>query len=263
LAKIDAKSLVNGLERTLSAHDLDYQKVVDEFGQVRASDQRARGERFDLADHVRGLILSLLSNQRPWGPIAQNLDRIASIFFRYDPPAIKSASPSRLTQEIREIHCGNRQIEKQMKSLAGNVDTLERIDREYGSLDRFVESADPHVVATKLSSPKSDFKLRQVGYTLGMEYLRNVGIRATKPDVHVRRAIGLSRLALVNVEKPSEEDAYRALGKIASAADVNATYLDNLLWLFCAQDYGDVCGATPRCGACLLKEHCHYPKRAA
>ena len=41
----------------------------------------------------------------------------------------------------------------------------------------------PDVIAKRLGNP-GPYKLRHVGYTLALEYLRNVGIRAGKPDVH-------------------------------------------------------------------------------
>jgi hypothetical protein len=262
LPRPDAKQLLEGLQQTLAAVGCDYKRIVDEFGQVRASEQRAQGKTFQLADHVRGLILSLLSNQRQWGPTAQNLDRIDRIFFHYNPDAIKAADPNQLKEQLMAIRCGNRQIAKQMATLAGNIAVFAKIEAEYGSLDRFVVSADPHDVAMRLSAP-GKFKLRQIGYALGMEYLRNVGVRASKPDVHIRRAIGRLRLGLVDAEDPSEEQAYRTMGEVADNLGINSTYLDNLLWLFCAKDYGDVCGAAPRCTVCLLRDNYHYPVRPA
>jgi hypothetical protein len=262
LPRRDAKLLLERLQQTLTAVGCDYKRIVDEFGQVRASEQRAQGKTFQLADHIRGLILSLLSNQRRWGPIAQNLDRIDRIFFHYSADAIKAADPSHFKQQLLAIQCGNRQIAKQMAALAGNIAVFAKIEAEHGSLDRFVESADPHEIALRLSAP-GKFKLRQIGYTLAMEYLRNVGVRASKPDVHVRRAIGRLRLGLVDADEPSEEQAYRTMGEVADEVGMNRTYLDNLLWLFCAKDYGNVCGAAPRCTVCLLRDMCHYPARPA
>jgi endonuclease III len=145
-----------------------------------------------------------------------------------------------------------------MAALSGNIVVFETIAKKYGTLDRFVESADPHAIAKCLSDVGSKYKLRQVGYTLAMEYLRNVGLRASKPDVHIRRVIGRARLGLVGAETPSEEEAYRAVGKIAGEANVNPIYLDNLLWLFCAKDYGNVCSKKPQCTACRLREACNY-----
>ena len=260
LPRRDARLLLEKLQQTLTAVGLDYKGIVDDFGQVRASEQRAHGKTFEFADHVRGLILSLLSNQRSWGPIARNLHHIAGIFFDYNPDAIKSADPSQLTQQILAIKCGNRQIAKQMLALGGNIVAFEKIIHVHGSLDRFVVSADPHVIARRLSSP-GEYKLGQVGYALAMEYLRNVGLRASKPDLHICRAIGRRCLALVDADEPSGEMAYPVMGQVADEAGVNATYLDNLLWMLCAKDYGNVCGATPRCAVCLLRDMCNYPAR--
>lgn len=48
------------------------------------------------------------------------------------------------------------------------------------------------------------------------------------------------------------------LSKLSKQADVNMTYLDNLLWIFCAVDYGNICGERPKCNLCNLKNLCNY-----
>src|SRR5436190_5083401 len=82
-----------------------------------------------------------------------------------------------------------------------------------------------------------------------------LGIRAGKPDVHVRRILSEKRLAYCTGD-PSEEQAYRLVAQLARGASCNPTYLDNLLCLFCAQDYGNVCGAQPKCSLCALSTSC-------
>jgi hypothetical protein len=68
---------------------------------------------------------------------------------------------------------------------------------------------------------------------LALEYLRNVGIRAAKPDVHVLRILGGERLAYF-LGKPAEREAVQLVADLATQIGCNETYLDNLLWLFCA-----------------------------
>jgi hypothetical protein len=138
---------------------------------------------------------------------------------------------------------------------------MERIAADKGSLESFVSDPDPVKIARQLSTAGSAYKLNQVGFTLAMEYLRNVGIRASKPDVHVRRAISSRRLNFVGGSDPSEEEAYQVMAGLADRAGVNPTYLDNLLWLFCAEDYGNICGARPSCNICHLSSWCNYPNR--
>jgi hypothetical protein len=253
--------LIAGLQETLAQRGVDYETIVQSFGQVSASEKRERGEPFTLRDHVRGLILSQLSNQRPWAPIAANLSRIDQIFLDYEPDALEAARPDDLIGPLQFLRCANRSIHAQMTSLAGNIRTLRLIERKHGSLDAFVASADPDVIAWQLSSP-GEFKLHQIGYTLALEYLRNVGIRAAKPDVHVRRVISGRRLGFTSGD-PSPEEAYRTVGKLARQANCNPTYLDNLLWLFCAQEYGEVCRATPQCEVCALRSACNFPRQVS
>jgi hypothetical protein len=254
----NARDLVTGLRATLAEQGIDVDRVIDEFGQVRASEERAAGKRFGLRDHVRGLILSLLSNQRPWGLIAANLERIREIMLDFDPDRLGAADPDVLAASLRQIRCGNRAVLKQMRSLRGNIETLRRIEGELGSLDAFVTSEDPDRIAKKLGEA-GRYKLKQVGFTLAMEYLRNVGIRAGKPDVHVRRVLSGDRLGYA-AGYPSEQEAYELVRELAAEAEVNASYLDNLLWMFCAKDYGDVCRAEPRCGVCRFQPACRFSR---
>src|SRR5271166_6799572 len=105
LATVKPRQFVSLLERTLTERGVDYKQVIEQFGQVRAAELRSNGIQFALSDHVRGLVLSLLSNQRPWGPIAQNLDEIHGIFFHYDVNRIKNADPTTLAAALQKIRC--------------------------------------------------------------------------------------------------------------------------------------------------------------
>ena len=239
---------------------MDYERWIREFGQVAASERRSRGEQFSLRDHVRGLVLSQLSAQRPWGPIARNLDAIGEIFHDFDPGVLRNEDPETLTAAIKGLRCGNRQLARQMRSLDRNIQTLQLIESDHGSLDAFVTSGPADEVAHRLAIA-GRYKLRYIGFTLALEYLRNVGIRAGKPDVHVRRILGGERLRLTT-GRPSEVEAFALIERIATEAACNPTYVDNLLWIFCAQNYGNVCGARPRCFACDLRPVCRFPQNS-
>jgi hypothetical protein len=256
-----AANLVKGIQETLTARHIDFEAVIRDFGQVEAAERRASGHRFEMRDHIRGLVLSLLSNQRPWKPIADNKARIAAIFLQYDPDALADAGPATILRGLRNIRCGNRADVKQVSSLAENIATLRRIEERWGSLDAFVASAPPDTIARRLSDVGS-YKIKQLGYALAMEYLKNVGIRAGKPDLHIRRILGSERLGYAP-DHPNEAEAFELIAMLAADAGRDATYLDNLLWMFCAEGYGNVCGAVPQCGACRLARDCRYPKGGA
>jgi hypothetical protein len=134
IAELNAELLVERLQQTLSAVGIDYQRTIDEFGQVRASEECAQGKEFGLREHIRGLVLSLLSNQRPWGPIAQNLRRINAIFFQFSPTEIKATDPSQFAHQLRAIRCGNRQIARQMSTLHDNIAVFETIISDTDSI---------------------------------------------------------------------------------------------------------------------------------
>lgn len=258
MAQPDARRLIEGLQGTLRDLQKPYEEWITDFGQVTASERRAAGHNFTLNAHVRGLVLSQLSNQRPWYPIAKNLDRIDKIFLNYNAEALQAADSDKLRAQLCGLHCGNRAIAKQLSALRDNIEVLVRIESEFSSLDVFVTSKHPFKIAEALSDPRSPHKLKQLGFTLALEYLRNVGIRAAKPDLHVCRILGGERLGYFPAE-PREADAAQKVADLAAEAGVNATYLDNLLWIYCAQQYGEVCTARPRCGICKLADCCNYP----
>ena len=254
---VTAYQLVNLLEETLKSVGVDYEAVIEGFGQVRASEEKQSGKVFLMSDHIRGLILSQLSNQRPWKPIADHLQEIDTIFYQYDVQKLLNADPDDLKNKILAIRCGNRMLTKQMRALKNNIKTLKRIETDFESLDTFVSSGKPDVIAGMIAAP-GPYKLQQIGRALAFEYLKNVGVRAGKPDVHIRRVLSEDRLNYAP-GLPSEQTAYEIINDLAKEAECNVTRLDNLLWMFCATNYGAVCGAKPRCHQCKAKDYCNYP----
>jgi hypothetical protein len=73
VAAARAKQIVLLLREELSRHLGDVDATIASFGQVEAAGRRERGELFSLRDHLRGLVLSMLSANRPWKPIADSL----------------------------------------------------------------------------------------------------------------------------------------------------------------------------------------------
>ena len=256
---LTGNELVAGIQQSLARCGVDYESIIAGFGQVRASEDRESGRAFTLQDHVRGLVFAQLSNQRPWKPIAENRDQISAVFLGFDPGKLSAADPTQLVSGLRALRCGNRSDSKQIAALAANIRTLRRMEAEFGSVDAFATSAEPERIAGLLSTT-GPYKLLYVGPALALEYLKNVGIRASKPDVHVRRLLGKNRLGYSDTH-PSEWEAYAIVERLALEAGRNATYLDNLLWLFCADGYGEICGNTPRCQQCSVAVSCRYPDR--
>lgn len=250
--------IVKKIKKTLNDINYDYEGEIIKFGQVTSVDKRNDGQKFSIDEHLRGLILAMLSSHRPWGPIADNIDEINKIFFNFDKTRIFNTNKNLFVQKLTQIKCGNLSIRKQMDSLNYNIQTMEKIEDEYGNMDNFITSDNFNSIAKKISGGKK-YKFKQIGYPLSLEYLRNVGISAIKPDIHIRRIISNERLNLCD-KLPSESEAVDILSKLTEELNMNLTYVDNLIWIFCAIDYGNICNQKPQCNICHLKELCNFKK---
>lgn len=93
---------------------------------------------------------------------------------------------------------------------------------------------------------------------MALEYLKNVGIDACKPDLHLRRILNRDRLNYIDHFIENEQIS-EIVAELAMEANVSVIYLDNLLWLLCAENYGNICRKIPKCQLCELKVYCNYP----
>lgn len=252
--------IIERLKLTLTKNNINYNKMIDEMGQVEATEKRRNGQEFTLKEHIKGLVFAMLSNQRPWGPIDDNYDKIGDIFLQYSPDKLQKVDPREIVQKILDIKCGNRSISKQVESLDYNINQFKKIINDFGSMDKFVSSKTGKEIAIMLSDPESPYKIKYLGFALAMEYLRNVGIRAMKPDTHILRICGSDRLAIFP-PRVLPEAAADLFNEFAKQIDANPTYIDNLFWIFGAEDYANICSAKPRCNVCELVSFCNYLKK--
>lgn len=220
---------------------------------------RSRGKTFSFSAHLRALVYALLSSQRRWSEIAPKLPEVDALFFDYDPEKIREKDAAYFEQGIRELRCGNRNIAGQVRSLAGNICVLERIQAEYGSLDAFVTSEPAEEIAGLLSKPGSRYKLRGVGTALAWEYLRNVGIDGAKPDTHLRRFFGSERIGISEHKEAGEEEVRREVERLAGEGRYNRFETDYLIWAYCADGMGEICTKNPHCERCIIRECCSLP----
>ena len=218
---------------------------------------RKKGKEYSLSDHLQGLIYSLLSNQRPWSRIVPHLSEIDSIFYNYDVDRVKSTDGDFFANEICRIKCGNRNIALQMRNINKNIETMEKIEQDYGSMDVFVTSAPACEVVKSLSAKNSKYKLHNVGEPLAWEYLRNVGIDGAKPDVHLCRFFGGNRMGKGNHSTASMREVYETVLRVSKSTGLSMSLIDSLVWNYCAEGYGEVCTANPKCTQCPIRAFCN------
>lgn len=253
--KIDSKLYISLIEETLEENGFDVKSIINDMGHMKSIEDRKNGHKFSINEHISGMVFSLLSNQRKWEGIQENEGRIIDIFKGFDKDYILATEAEVFEKELGDIKCGNRAIKKQMENLHYNIHVLESIEKDFASLDAFIESSSANNIAKELAEGKK-YKLKQIGYPLAMEYLRNVGVDAAKPDTHIIRILGGDRLGY-HKDVPTPEEAIEILESISKETGLSLSYLDALLWNFCATGSADICASNPKCNLCKLNSYCN------
>lgn len=204
-----------------------------------------------LPDHVKAMIYAQLSNNRPWQPIYNNRQKIDTIFNNYNINLLKKADPIDLVDNITKIHCGNRQIKSQMQNLKTNIETLEQIEKEHGSISNYYASTNLSDVIKNLSQSGKDYKLKCMGIPLVCEYLKGVGVEVIKPDSLLCRLLG--RLGYSQKTPATPWEAIDICKEIGTEYGLSQAEVDTILWQYCARGKFEVCTDDPKCSLCGVK----------
>lgn len=225
---IEFKEIVD----TMEAQNYDWRKEIRDIERVQ--EKRKNKVDFSLTEHVKAMVYSMLSNNRPWDGIAKNSEKIDAIFQNFNIDYLLTASPEELEQKLKEIKCGNRQIKNQMLNLSGNIKTLQRIASDFGTIDNYYNSTDVNTLIKSLSDSRKKYKLKWMGVALVCEYLKGVGIDIIKPDQHVCRIIG--RLGYSKHNPATVQEALDVCKTIADEYDLSQAAVDTVFWQYCAKD---------------------------
>jgi len=247
------KLLIDKISNYLDENKIEYEN----HDLIRNVIARKKGKRFSFEDGIKSLVYSLLSNQKKWKDIRPKLKEIDELFFYYNKNKILSESSDYFYNGIKKLKCGNISTKKQMVSLAYDIHMLEKIEDEYGSLEKFFDSFSIYEIVDMIAEGK--YKLKYVGKALAWEFLRNMGIDGAKPDLHMRRILGSDRLGYSDSSIASVTEVVRIFDDIANNTGYFKAYLDTILWHYCADGYGEICTAKPKCNKCVIREFCNYP----
>ncbi len=184
------------------------------------------------------------------------LPEIDKLFYDYDPEEILAAEPGSFCQGILDMKCGNMSTKAQMEALPDNIRTLQRIEDEFGSIDDFITSEPADAIVEQLSKGSSPYKMKMLGEALAWEYLRNVGIDGAKPDTHLRRFLGADRMGIGNHTPATVSEVNEQVAKLSEETGMSKVEVDNLIWNFCADGFGEICTATPHCTSCPIRDCC-------
>lgn len=222
---------------------------------LQAFEDRKNGKIYTFSEHLRGFIYAQLSALVSWKKIKSNLPNIDNIFCQFNKEKLKLKSAEDLITEITEIKCNNPYTTKnQMRSLKANIETFEKIEKDFSSIDNFITCHSPKDAIKLLADTNSTYKLKYAGVALVAEYLRNMGIDVVKPDVHIKRILAPDRLNLVSSK--SDYAVIEKCKQISEQAGISQIKMDSLLWNYCAKGYGEVCTKKPKCEMCVIREFC-------
>ena len=249
----DSEHYLIKMKKYLNTKGLIYNSELEK----RINDRKS-GRKFGIEEHITGLIYSQLSNQTEWSRISPHLSQIDKLFFHYDIDKILSVPYTYFVKGIYDLKCGNISTEAQMKALNYNISQMRKIEHRYGSMDAFVMSAPAYEIVEKISGIKSPIKFKQIGPALAWEYLRNVGVDGAKPDTHTRRFLGADRMGNSKSQIASPKEVYVQVERLSAETNLSRVAIDNIIWSYCANGFGAICTATPKCNLCVVRDLCKY-----
>lgn len=251
----DLKMIFNLVKLSMKEINYDYKKNIEELMNVYKL--RGNGKTFEFSEHLRSLIISLLSNNR-WGDsnIKNNIYKINSIFHNFDRNYLKIVDSNIIISELKKIHCTNPMIKKQILALPYNIDILEKIELDYGSLDNYIVTTLPNNIVNSFSEGK--YKLKQVGHAVTFDYLKRVGINTCKTTVQMKNLFSCKKLSIVKKEKVTSSEVKNIIKKISKLSNITEFEVESIFQQFCLSRFSNICTERPNCEKCKLRNICNY-----
>lgn len=232
----------------------DYTQAKKDFSERIIFGQKE--EKHTINEHIRSMILAMLTAGRIYEGIKNNLDELDKVFMQYDPEYLKNENPEKLIENVKKIKCGNRRIKPQMYALKDNIVFFQKIEKQYGNIDSFYHTMEKHNLVCFLSC-----NLKELGQPLVSEYLPGVGWDVPKPDVHLKRILGKNRLGFSNNENATIQETYDIISNISDITGEYEKYIDYLFWSFCAEGEKNICGKQPKCDICPISQYCNKNRK--
>lgn len=257
------------VERTI-AERCEKQKWENTFVKKQI-EKREKGEKFSISDHIRAMIYSMLSSGASWKRVLDCTDLetgritvVDEIFGQYKSEELLNGNPEEWKERLKDNGLASQYTNNQMYILIDNIKTLQQIEKKYGTIDNYysqvIQKEGVKELVSELSLPRKPYKMKQLGFALTCEYLRNVGYDVPKPDRHICRILGKDYLALSEKQPVLEKEVFDIVTELANASGKSVAETDYILWSYCANGYGEIClkdKNKAKCGVCAVKEYCN------
>lgn len=203
--------------------------------------------------HVSGYKVSILRNR--WGDIKK-------AFSNYDINKVSQYSGKDLEKMMNNSKLIRNK--RKLQACIENAKIMKEISTKYSSFGKYLDENKNNLKRLKEELIR---KFYYLGNVLVLEYLKEVGIDAIKPDVHVVRV--MYRLGLIDSEKMSPENIDKVIevaNKMSQLTREKLNVIDAIFWMYGGSGDNHVKKAIcpknkPLCNECPLTEYCiFYPK---
>jgi len=200
--------------------------------------------------HVSGYRVSILRDR--WGDIKK-------AFSDYDVNKVSQYNNEDLKRMMRNPRLIRNK--RKLKACIENAKIMKKISTKYGSFGEYLDQNRHNFRQLKKELIE---RFRYLGDILVLEYLKEIGIDAIKPDVHVVRV--MHRLGLINSERISSENINKVLvvaNRMAQLIGEKLSMIDAIFWMYGGS--GDnhvkkaICSKNkPLCNECHLIKYCNF-----
>jgi hypothetical protein len=244
------------INEELNAWDKNWPVKVEELDQLSRVRDRRRGRTFSDEEIFEGIVKAVLSNATDWSGIQKLLPELSQRFVGFDVAWYSRLTKADIANDLvpwfRSHGAGAQYLERNLNLLVRTAAKLVNRKAQYGDLENYLGgllkqlNGDSNCLAKALGA-SSGHKLDGLGIPIAAEALKYIGYDVGKPDRHINRAFGSFDLqAFRNWPDRSGTKAPVAtrtellsvmyeLGKFADHLEVEATLVDNAIWLLCAR----------------------------
>lgn len=106
--------------------------------------KRKQGGNFELKDHIKAMVYSMLSSRTEWAKIQPHIEsgEIDNIFCNFHSGKLLQCKSEELLDQLKEIRCASLSTRKQMKALLDvNIETLCKIEDTYNGMVKTEKTA--------------------------------------------------------------------------------------------------------------------------
>ena len=208
---------------------------------------------------LEGLSRAILTRQANWASIEKILPDLRSGLLNYDVDQVAALTTSDIGKFsiLYKSKVKARFFEEELIAIYDNSKTLQQIKTIYGSVCVFIKDKLPKAdydASKKCFIRPSDtplmklfidststFKLSRVGLPICCEFFNNIGIDEFKPDVNTISFLNRINIDRTKVNLSRKTTNVRTTGiSIAETLKKPRKYVDNNIWVFCAEDRGEM-----------------------